>query len=89
MIVAHVVVLNGLYNAHIVWNCLELKVYYSKTEFYVLSSYTHILWTITKFLSIFKTLNNYKIWVVVDDMLPVLPPCEFINHICQVICIYI
>ena len=57
MIVAHVVVLNGLYNAH-------------------------ILWTITKFLSIFETLNYYKIWVVVDDMLLVLPPCE-------VICIYI
>ena len=57
MILAHVVVLNGLYNAH-------------------------ILWTITKFLSIFETLNYYKIWVVVDDMLPVLPPCE-------VICIYI
>ena len=33
--------------------------------------------------------DNIDIWVVVDDMLPVLPPCEFLNHICQVICIYI
>ena len=30
--------------------------------------------------------GNIDIWVVVD-MLPVLPPCEFLNHICQVICI--
>ena len=30
--------------------------------------------------------GNIDIWVDVD-MLPVLPPCEFVNHICEVICI--
>lgn len=30
--------------------------------------------------------GNIDIWVDVH-MITVLPPCEFVNHICQVICI--